>query len=286
MARPLRLEFPGAIYHVTSRGNAQQNIFADDEDRRFFLDTLSKVAQRFKWICHAYCLMDNHYHVVIETLEGKLSIGMRQLNGIYTQNFNLRHRRTGPAMQGRFKAILIERDSFLLEMCRHVVLNPLRTKTVRQPEKYRWSSYQATAGLIEAPDFLSCEWIMRQFGKQKKRAQLQYRDYVASGTGKPSPWMNLRRQILLGSDKFVANLASLLKDAGQIREFHLQQRHANRPSLERLFAKIKDKAQRNDRIRAAHIDHLYSLNEIGQFVGLHFATVSKIANAGKQAAAK
>ena len=105
MARPQRLEFPGAIYHVTSRGNEQQTIFTDGEDREFFLDTLARVAQRFNWLVHAYCLMDNHYHLVIETLEGKLSIGMRQLNGIYTQHFNLRHGLDGPVMQGRFKAI-------------------------------------------------------------------------------------------------------------------------------------------------------------------------------------
>ena len=278
MARPQRLEFPGAIYHVTSRGNEQQDIFADNEDREFFLATLSKVVQRFNWVCHAYCLMDNHYHLMIETLDGKLSIGMRQLNGIYTQNFNLRHRREGPVMQGRFKAVLVQRDKYLQEMCRHVVLNPVRTRTVRQPEKYKWSSYRATAGIIDAPDFLSTDWLLRQFGKQKKSAALQYQKYVLAGVGQPSPWRNLRRQILLGDDEFVANMEVLLSDVGEIREYQLKQRRSNRPSLERLFAKVKDKNQRNDAIRSAHIDHLYSLNEIGQFVGLHFATISKIAN--------
>jgi putative transposase len=278
MARPQRLEFPGAIYHVTSRGNEQRDIFADDDDREFFLATLSKVAQRFNWICHAYCLMDNHYHLIVETLEAKLSIGMRQLNGIYTQNFNLRHRREGPVMHGRFKAILVQRDKYLLEMCRHLVLNPIRTKTVRQPEKYRWSSYRATAGLIDAPDFLSTEWILRQFGKQKKNAELQYQAFVRAGVGQASPLQNLRRQILLGDDEFVANMETLLSDVGEIRAYQLKQRRTNRPTLERLFAKVKDKSQRNNAIRLAHIKHLYSLNEIGQFVGLHFATISKIAN--------
>jgi putative transposase len=278
MARPQRLEFPGAIYHVTSRGNDQQKIFADTEDRDFFLSILSKVVHRYNWVCHAYCLMDNHYHLIIETLDGKLSIGMRQLNGIYTQNFNLRHHREGPVMHGRFKAILVQRDQFLREMCRHVVLNPVRTKTVRQPEKYRWSSYSSTAGLIESPDFLSTDWILRQFGKQKKNAELQYQTYVHEGIGQPSPLQNLRRQILLGDDDFVTNMEALLNDVGEIREYQLKQRRTNRPSLARLFSKVKDKSQRNDAIRSAHIDHLYSLNEIGQFVGLHFATISKIAN--------
>lgn len=282
MARPQRLEFPGAIYHVTSRGNEQQDIFVDIDDREFFLATLSKVVQRYNWICHAYCLMNNHYHLMIETLDGKLSIGMRQLNGIYTQNFNLRHRREGPVMHGRFKAILVQRDNYLLDMCRYVVLNPLRTKTVRQPEKYRWSSYAGTAGLAEAPDFLSTDWVLKQFGKQKKTAEQQYQKFVHAGIGGPSPWVNLRRQILLGDDEFVGNMTALLSDVGEIREYQLAQRCSSRPSLQKLFAKAKDKESRNEAIRSAHIQHLYSLNEIGQFVGLHFATISKIANTSVQ----
>lgn len=278
MARPQRLEFPGAIYHVTSRGNEQQAIFADSEDREFFLDTLARVAKRFRWLVHAYCLMDNHYHLVIETLEGKLSIGMRQLNGIYTQHFNLRHSLDGPVMQGRFKAILVDRDTFLLEMCRYVVLNPLRTRTVRSPEKYPWSSYRATAGLADAPEFLDTDWVLRKFSRQKKTAERHYQEFVKAGVGGASPWEHLRKQILLGSDAFVAAMAPLLGDASRIREHQLRERRSKRPSLAQLFAKAKDKAQRNDAIRLAHLQHLYSLNEIGQFVGLHFATVSKIAN--------
>ncbi len=278
MARPQRLEFPGAIYHVTSRGNEQQAIFADGEDREFFLDTLARVAVRFNWLVHAYCLMDNHYHLVIETLEGKLSIGMRQLNGIYTQHFNLRHALDGPVMHGRFKAVLLERDSFLLEMCRYVVLNPLRTRTVKTPEKYVWSSYRATAGLIDAPGFLDTDWVLRQFARQKKTAERHYQEFVKDGVGGASPWEHLRKQILLGGDEFVAAMAPLLGDAGRIREHQLRERRSKRPTLTQLFAKTKDKAQRNDAIRLAHLKYLYSLNEIGQFVGLHFATVSKIAN--------
>jgi putative transposase len=282
MARPQRLEFPGAIYHVTSRGNEQQDIFVDNDDREFFLATLSKVVQRYNWICHAYCLMNNHYHLMIETLDGKLSIGMRQLNGIYTQNFNLRHRREGPVMHGRFKAILVQRDHYLQDMCRYVVLNPVRTKTVRQPEKYRWSSYASTAGLAEVPEFLSTDWLLKQFGKQKKSAELQYQKFVLAGVGAPSPWLKLRRQILLGDDDFVTNMSALLSDVGEIREYQLAKRRTSRPTLQKLFAKVKDKDGRNEAIRSAHIQHLYSLNEIGQFVGLHFATISKIANTSVQ----
>ena len=129
MARPLRLEFPGAVYHVSSRGNARQRIFFGDADRELFLDTLTQGIARYRWLCHAYCLMENHYHLLIETPRANLSLGMRQLNGIYTQTFNRRHHRVGHLFQGRFRAILVEKESYLLELCRYIVLNPVRVKS-------------------------------------------------------------------------------------------------------------------------------------------------------------
>jgi putative transposase len=128
MARPLRLEFAGAVYHLTSRGNARQKVFFADTDRQLFLDTVARVVSRYGWICHAYCLMTNHYHLLVETPKPSLSLGMRQLNGIYTQSFNRRHRRVGHLFQGRFKAILVQKESYLLELCHYIVLNPVRVK--------------------------------------------------------------------------------------------------------------------------------------------------------------
>src|SRR4030042_6670680 len=140
MARPLRIEFPGAVYHVTSRGNERKAIFRDDQDRKMFLDALVEVARRYNWLCHAYCLMGNH--LLIDTPDGNLSIGMRQLNGICTQRFNKRHGRVGHLFQGRFKAVLVQKDSHLLEACRYVVLNPVRAKGGERPEEWVWSSYR------------------------------------------------------------------------------------------------------------------------------------------------
>jgi REP element-mobilizing transposase RayT len=151
MARPLRLEFPGAVYHLTSRGNARQKIFFTDADRELFLSTLSGVVRRYHWICHAYCLMANHYHLLIETPKANLSIGMRQLNGIYTQSFNRRHHRVGHLFQGRFKAIVVEKEAHLLELCRYVVLNPVRVKGGASARSWKWSSYRATAGRSSVP---------------------------------------------------------------------------------------------------------------------------------------
>jgi len=125
MARPLRIEYPGAVYHVTSRGNARQSIFIDDVDRQLFLEVLGNVVEKYNWLCHAFCLLDNHYHNLVETQDPNLSLGMRQLNGVYTQRFNIRHHRVGHLFQGRYNAILVEKNVHLLEFCRYIVLNPV-----------------------------------------------------------------------------------------------------------------------------------------------------------------
>ncbi len=140
MARPLRLEFAGALYHVTSRGDRREAIFEDDTDRRQFLSVRADVVADFNWICRAWCLMTNHYHLLIETPDGNLSKGMRQLNGVFTQASNRRHHRIRPRFQGRFKAILVDADSYFLELAPYVVLNPVRAGMVRDPGKWPWSS--------------------------------------------------------------------------------------------------------------------------------------------------
>jgi putative transposase len=142
MARPLRIEYPGAMYHITSRGNARPPVFDDDRDRRAFLMILEDVVRRYHWLCHAFCLMDNH--LLVETVNGNVCLGMRHLNGVYTQAFNRRHHRVGHVFQGRFTSVLVEQASSLLELCRYVVLNPVRAGIVKHPGAYKWSSYQAT----------------------------------------------------------------------------------------------------------------------------------------------
>ena len=137
MARPVRIEFAGALYHITSRGDRREAIYEDDTDRFRFLEVLGEVVERFNWRCHAYCLMTNHYHLVVETVDGNLSKGMRQLNGVYTQWSNRRHRRTGHLLQGRYKAILVDSEAYLLELARYVVLNPVRAQ-----EKIRQAAFE------------------------------------------------------------------------------------------------------------------------------------------------
>ena len=278
MARPLRIEYPGAIYHITSRGNARLPVFEEDRDRRQFLLILEEVVKRYNWLCHAYCLMENHYHLLVETVDGNLSQGMRHLNGVYTQAFNRRHNRVGHVFQGRFKSVLVEQDSYLLELCRYVVLNPVRAGMVKHPGTYKWSSYRYTSGLVKAPPFLKVEWILSQFGKKPREAQQEYRRFVQAGMRGPSPWEELKAQCILGSKEFIEKLKPALKDKSEIMEIPKEQRLAFRPSLGELFPpdKVAKKEERNAAIEKAYFDHGYTLSEIARHLKLHYATIGRI----------
>lgn len=280
MSRPLRVEYPDALYHLTSRGNARGEIFLDDTDREIFLDVLGSVVERFGWRIHVYCLMGNHYHLLAGTPQPNLSRGMRWLNGVYTQRFNRRHERVGHVFQGRFKAILVERDSYLLELARYIVLNPVRAGLASAPEGWRWSSYRATAGEKAAPRWVSVNWILDQFGTSETPARDCYRQFVAAGLDRASPWRKLRGQLLLGTEPFVQALAPNLAAVQNMTETPRSQRLAHRPALARLLpgADGQGRAQRDAAIRDAHIGHAYTLAEIARHVGLHYATVSRIAN--------
>ncbi len=266
MARPLRLEFAGAVYHLTSRGNARQKIFFNDDNRESFLQTLAHVVSRYSWVCHAYCLMANHYHLLVETPKANLSIGMRQLNGIFTQNFNRRHRRVGHLFQGRFKAILVEKESYLLELCRYIVLNPVRVRGRTSPAAWKWSSYRPTAGLVAVPEFLSTNWLLEQFGQNRRVAQKRYREFVRDGIAN-RPWDALKGQIYLGSDKFIERHSA---EDQRIKEIPRAQLKAIKPTLERIFAKDGDSG-----IAQAYREHGYRLHEIAAHLGVHYATVSR-----------
>ena len=280
MSRPLRIGYSGALYHLTSRGNARGEIFFDNADREIFLNVLGAVVERFGWRIHAYCLMGNHYHLLAQTPQSNLSQGMRWLNGVYTQRFNRRHERVGHVFQGRFKSILVECDSYLLELARYIVLNPVRAGLANLPDHWRWSSYRATTGEQEAPPWLSVSWILGQFGNSEAQARDLYRQFVAAGVHQDSPWRNLRGQVLLGTEAFVQTLAPMLAAVQEMTEMPQSQRRAHRPSLASLLpgADSGCMAQRDAAIREAHLRHGYTLAEIGRQVGLHYATVSRIAN--------
>jgi REP element-mobilizing transposase RayT len=277
MARPLRIEYDGALYHVTSRGNEQRPIFKDDTDRKLFLSTLAHVNQRFHWLCHAYCLMGNHYHLVIETPDGNLSKGMRQLNGVYTQAFNRRHRRVGHLFQGRFKGILVQKDSHFLEVCRYVVLNPVRAKMVKHPREWSWSSYPATAGLAAIPAGLMVDEVLSHFGQRRSLAQQKYRRYVEDGIGNASIWEQLEAQSLLGLEGFAVALKNHVIGKRKVRDIPKGQRLIGRPSLKQLFGETAEHKVRRDRRIAEAVDkHGYSQIDIARHLDLHYSTVSRL----------
>jgi putative transposase len=276
MARPLRIEYPGALYHITSRGNWGQKIFRSHKDRVYFLKLLATLTDRFHWLCHAWCLMDNHYHLVIETPEGNLSRGMRQLNGMYTQNYNWKYHKTGHVFQGRYKAIIVDKDSYLLELCRYVALNPVRAHAVEKPEDFQWSSYRATAGIDKAPSFLVVDWLLAQFSPNRKRAEKLYKEFVFKGITHEAPWRELKGQIFLGDSQFIQRIkTSLPHDLGEIPR---SQRFAERPSLSDLTSGLitAGKTERNKVIHEAHVRYGYTLKEIADQIGIHYATVSRI----------
>ena len=288
MARPLRIEYDGALYHVTSRGNDRKAIFKDHSDRELFLNTLARVTERFHWICHGYCLMNNHYHLVIETPDGNLSKGMRQLNGVYTQAFNQRHRRVGHIFQGRFKAILVQKDSHFLEVWRYVVLNPVRAKAVSHPGQWKWSSYRATAGTVQAHGCLTVGDVLGHFGKRKAIAQQRYYEFVQAGIDSPSIWDNLEAQSLLGVEGFAEGLRPLVTKRQEVKEIPRGQRFVGRPSLKKLFSeRSRGKTSRDRLIARAITDYGYSQMEVASFLDLHYSTISRIvADVGETARVK
>jgi putative transposase len=235
MTRPLRLEFPGAVYHLTSRGNARQSIFFDDTDRVTLLTVLQEVVERYRWLCHAWCLMGNHYHLLVETPDPNLSLGMRQLNGVYTRRFNKRARRVGHVFQGRFKSVIVERETHLLELCRYIVLNPVRARMVSLPEAYRWSSYRATVGLESAPPWLTTDGILSQWGGMRAAARARYVEFVREGIAGAAPWRDLRGQVLLGAEAFVERMKPLLAQKSDLAEIPREQRMAHRPIDIKMF---------------------------------------------------
>jgi REP element-mobilizing transposase RayT len=212
MARPLRIEYPGAFYHVMARGLERSTIFRDDRDRVRFLQLVGKVAEDQGWVVHGYCLMGNHYHLFLETPRGRLSEGMRRLNGRYAQWFNFRHERVGHLLQGRFKSVLLEKGSQALELCRYVVLNPVRAGLVARVGDWRWSSYRATAGIEPGPAWLETEWMILQFGRRLKEARPAYVQFVAEGKGLPSPMKQALWQLALGSESFLRSVQGRLED--------------------------------------------------------------------------
>ena len=272
MVRPLRIEFEGALYHVTSRGDRQEAVYLDNHDREGFLELLGHVCRRFNWVVYAYCLMGNHYHLVVETREGNLSRGMRHLNGVYTQRFNRAHGRVGHVFQGRYKAILVQKESYLLELSRYVVLNPVRARMVKTAGAWPWSSYGAICGKVPASEWLDRGWLLSQFARQPSRAVNAYIRFVNEGVGKAGPWDELKYQTFLGDERFAVRFRGSVKQAPLLGEVPKVQRRALATSL----AEYQRICPRRDEAMArAYLSGNFTMREIGEYFGVHYMTVSR-----------
>ncbi len=290
MVRPLRIEYPGAVYHVTSRGDRRESIARDDTDRSMFLNIVGQALARFGGTVSAYCLMGNHYHPVLHTREANLSRLMRQINGVYTQNLNRRHGLSGHVFQGRFKAILVDSDSYLLEVCRYVDLNPVRANMCRRPDDYPWSSYRALTGQADQPFWLDPQVLYEQLapGKSAVQAAAKYAEFVAQGKDVQLWDANLKQQIYLGDDDFITRMQKHAgidhaNPEGQRggRKSNVSKIHKSAPPLDsditRYATKVcGNKAQRNQNMADAFYQGGHSQTAIAQAFGVSGSTVSRV----------
>jgi REP-associated tyrosine transposase len=210
MARPLRLEYPGAVYHLMARGHERSAIFREDGDRQKFQSLLAAIVTEERWELHGYCLMGNHYHLLLETPEGLLSRGMKALNARYAQWFNWRHARRGHLLEGRFRSVLVQKQTHLLELLRYVVLNPVRAGLVERAGDWEWSSYRATAGKAGAPRWLAVDWTLSQFARRRSTGRASFRQFVAEAKGSAKEIENQERSGYFGDKEFRRELQDMI----------------------------------------------------------------------------
>ncbi len=234
--------------------------------------TLRTIVERLNVLVHAYCLMGNHYHLLLETPDGNLSLALRQLNGVYAQGFNRRHDRVGHLFQGRFGSSLVERETHLLEVSRYIVLNPVRADIVASPSDWQWSSYRAHTGRATPPPFLSVDWLLVQFHAADRHcAQEAYREFVRHGMR--NGHAELGAEPIVGSETFVAGFREALEGMASFRQIPRRQRFAARPTLQEVFRDCTDRRDRNAKIRRAHVRHGYTMREIAGHLKLHPMTI-------------
>ena len=223
MARPLRIEYPGAFYHVINRGNAGEVIFKSARDRVKFLEYLETASERFALRIHTYCLMTNHYHLLVDTPRANLGQAVKWVNVNYATYFNRKRRRQGHLFQGRYKALLVDADTYLKQLSRYIHLNPLRANMVKRIETYPWSSYPAIVGKAPRPDWLETEWLLSQFGIRPEHAMRNYQLFVeeVAWESLENPAKDLTGGILLGGTEFVDWVKSTFSaKAGAIDKHH------------------------------------------------------------------
>ena len=277
MARPLRIFYSGAFYHITARGNEQRAVFKSNRDRNKFLEYLESAVKRYDAVIHAYCLMDNHYHLLLETPSGNLSKIMAHINGAYTTYFNVKRKRFGHLFQGRYKAILIEADEYAKELSRYIHLNPVRADKVSLPEEYKWSSYSCYIGKKNSPEWLKTEFILEYFGKKLSESQKNYKKFVDIMVDKKyeSPLKDVVSSTLLGTQEFIGfikdNYLSDQRDDKDLPSLKMLQREISINTVsDEVDKTIKDnnKLSRNIKIYLCQRLTGNRLDDIGNHFGI------------------
>jgi REP element-mobilizing transposase RayT len=278
MARPLRLERPGAVYHLSARGNAGQPVFRDAEDSERFLACLGQACERFDWRCLAYCLLPDRYALLVETRRATLSRGMRQINGRYTQAFNRRHGIGGHVFQGRFRAVMVESPAFVAPVCRDLLRQPVEAGLAAAPGAWRWSSLRALLGRLPpgrpAPDWLDVAAVLQLYDSNPAVARRRLAADLEAGA--PSVWEHLQHQVFLGSEAFVRQMREAARDGalqrGDLAEIPRAQWQAPAPPLSDFFT---GGASRDEAMARAYLSGGYSQSRIARHLGLHYSTVSR-----------
>ena len=263
MARPPRIEIAGAVYHVVARGNERRPVFADDIDRSRFLEVLRGAAERYRWKTLAYCLMGNHYHLLVRTEACTLARGMRHVNGVYAQWFNRRHDRVGHLWQGRYKAVLVQQDEHLLVAIRYVVRNPVRAGLTRRVEDWRWTSHHETVGAAR-PHVVAVDAVLSYFGADADGGRLHYVRVVGDEADPPpSP-----HPLVVGDDAFVARHLAGVRPSPEHPQTLVR---PSRAPLRELVAGPWDDAG----LARANVVHGYSLRELAAYLGCGVTTVHR-----------
>jgi len=271
MSRPLRVHVPGVLLHVFARGNDKARIFIDDEDCQSFIDVLATTLERFGVECVMYCLLGNHYHLLVVPHEHPVSRLMQQLNAAYCQRFNRRHARVGHVMQGRFGARLVQDGEYARTVLRYLALNPVAAGVVAAPDEWAWSGYRAVLGLDRAPDFLSLQYVWSAFGSSDPdigRARLV--EFVRAAVPECFP-----NPLLHGDDRLARHLAPRIEPHQSNPDFTYSCRFATRLTLSALLDGCVDRISLEDAVHAAFYRHGYTLAAIGDVVSRDPSTVCR-----------
>ncbi len=288
MARPLRLSFENAVYHITARGNRKENIFYGDDDRRIFLDKTAETCDKYSFVCYAYCLMDNHYHLFIKTPLANISEGMHYLNASYTNWFKAKHKIVGVVFQGRYRSIVVEEDSYAVQLSAYIHTNPVRAGMVNNPGEYRWSSYPEYIGKRRPVARLDTEFILKQFDKDPRRAQKKYEDHVLKNLYMENPLKGSYKGIALGKGRFIETIKEKIQSVGRKREIaETRDAEAYTPeeiiqhvmgelsiSREEIFSKKRGNMYRQMALYLLKRYTSLSLKEIGEMFRMDYAAVS------------